>query len=107
MTAAAEPVVDQESQEAHQIGPREYWLIAIFLGVITGLEVGATYVDSIKGGWLIALLLVLAAVKFFTVVGWYMHLKYEAFTVNGLFYFGLIGAITLFIVVLLTFRALF
>ncbi len=107
MTAAAEPVVDQESQEAHQIGPREYWLIAIFLGVITGFEVGATYVDSIKGGWLIALLLVLAAVKFFTVVGWYMHLKYEAFTVNGLFYFGLIGAITLFIVVLLTFRALF
>jgi len=107
VTAAAEPVVDQESQEAHQIGPREYWLIAIFLGVITGFEVGATYVDSIKGGWLIALLLVLAAVKFFTVVGWYMHLKYEAFTVNGLFYFGLIGAITLFIVVLLTFRALF
>ena len=107
MTAAAEPVVDQESQEAHQIGPREYWLIAIFLGVITGFEVGATYVDSIKGGWLIALLLVLAAVKFFTVVGWYMHLKYEAFAVNGLFYFGLIGAITLFIVLLLTFRALF
>ncbi len=107
MTAAAEPVVDQEPQEAHQIGPREYWLIAIFLGVVTGLEVGATYVDSIKGGWLIALLLVLAAVKFFTVVGWYMHLKYEAFAVNGLFYFGLIGAITLFIVLLLTFRALF
>jgi len=104
---AAEPIADQEPQDAHHIGPKEYWLIALFLGVVTGIEVGITYIDSIKGGWLIALLLILAAVKFFTVVGWYMHLKYEAFALNGLFYFGLIGAITLFIVLLLTFRALF
>ena len=107
MISAPEPIADQESQQVHHIGPKEYWLIAIFLGVVTGFEVGITYIDSIEGGWLIGLLLVLAAVKFFTVVGWYMHLKYEAFTLNGLFYFGLIGAITLFIAMLLTFRALF
>ena len=100
-------MVDEQPPQAHQIGPKQYWLIAIFLGVVTGIEVGLTYIDALKGGWLIALLLVLAAMKFFTVVGWYMHLKYEAFALNGLFYFGLIGAITLFIILLLTFRALF
>ena len=107
MTTAAETIVDEEGPETSHLGPKQYWLIAVFLGVVTGIEVGATYIDGLKGGWLIALLLVLAAVKFFTVVGWYMHLRYEAFALTGLFYFGLIGAITLFIVVLLSFRALF
>ena len=107
MTAATETVVDEEGHEEAHLGPKQYWLIALFLGVVTAVEVGVTYIDGIKGGWLIALLLVLAAVKFFTVVGWYMHLKYEAFTLTGLFYFGLVGAIILFIVVLLSFRALF
>lgn len=107
MTTAVEPTVDEEPQEASHIGPKQYWLIAIFLGVVTGIEVGVTYIDALKGGWLIALLLVLAAIKFFTVVGWYMHLKYEAFTLSAVFYFGLIGAILLFIALLLSFRALF
>lgn len=105
--AAAETVVEEEAHEASHIGPKQYWLIAIFLGVVTAIEVGVTYIDGLKGAWLIALLLVLAAMKFFTVVGWYMHLKYEALTLTGLFYFGLVGAIILFIVMLLSFRALF
>ncbi len=107
MTTTTEQIGEEKSQEAHHIGPKQYWLIAAFLGVVTGIEVGVVYIESLKGAWLIAILLVLAALKFFTVVGWYMHLKYEEFTLSGLFYFGLIGAIALFIVVLLTFRALF
>lgn len=107
MTAATEQIADEGPEETHHIGPKQYWLIALFLGVVTGIEVGVVYIESLKGAWLIAILLVLAALKFFTVVGWYMHLKYEEFTLSGLFYFGLIGAITLFIVMLLSFRALF
>ncbi len=107
MSTAVEPITETEQEEAHHIGPKQYWLIALFLGVVTGIEVGVVYIESLKGAWLIAILLVLAALKFFTVVGWYMHLKYEEFTLSGLFYFGLVGAILLFIVMLLTFRALF
>jgi cytochrome c oxidase subunit 4 len=84
--------------------PKEYIRIAIVLGVITAAEVGIYYLD-ISRGLLIPLLFLLAAIKFTLVVLWFMHLRFDSRTYARFFVLGLAGAVTLFTVVLLTFRA--
>jgi heme/copper-type cytochrome/quinol oxidase subunit 4 len=106
VASIAEEIHDEEVHEPH-LEQRNYWLIALFLGIVTALEVAITYIDALAGPLLVIGLIVLGIVKFATVVGWFMHLRYEPFTMNFMFIFGLLGAITLFIVVLLSFRALF
>ena len=85
--------------------PAMYWGIALFLGVITAIEIAVPSIsalDPIK----VPLLWALAAVKFFTVVGFFMHLRYEKKLYKTLFLFGVFGVFPLFIVVLLTMNAL-
>ncbi len=85
--------------------PKVYWAIALILAVITAVEVAIPQfeaLDPIK----VPSLLLLGAAKFLIVVGFFMHLKFEGFLFRSLFFVGAIGAIPLFIVVLLTFRAL-
>jgi cytochrome c oxidase subunit 4 len=84
--------------------PKEYVRIAIILAVITGAEVGVYYLD-IARGLLIPLLFAFAALKFALVVLWFMHLRFDSRTYARFFMLGLAGAVTLYIVVLLTFRA--
>jgi cytochrome c oxidase subunit 4 len=82
-----------------------YWLIALLLAGVTAIEVAVPYMsalDPIK----VPLLWGLAAVKFFTVVGFFMHLRYEKKLYRTLFLFGVIGVFPLFVVVLLTMHAL-
>lgn len=84
---------------------KTYWLIALFLGVVTVLEVTIPYtdvLDPVSG----VLLIALGAVKFFTVVGVFMHLRYDLTGYRIYFLFGLIGALIVFAVVLATFQAL-
>lgn len=108
MSVTAETTTSDETEaQADPLGPRAYWLIALFLGVVTAIEVAITYIPGFDGAALVASLLILGIVKFLTVVAFFMHLKYEPFTMNFMFYFGLIGALALFIAVLLAFRALF
>ena len=45
-----------------------------------------------------------AALKFVLVVLWYMHLRFDSRTYARLFIIGFAGAVTLYLVVLLTFR---
>src|SRR6478609_3230631 len=55
--------------------PRQYVLIAVVLVVITGFEVATSYLEGdVNSTLLIVLLGVMAAVKFFLVVAWFMHL---------------------------------
>ena len=84
--------------------PKEYVRIAIILAVVTAAEVGIYY-TKISRGILIPLLFAFAAIKFTLVVLWFMHLRFDSRTYARFFLLGLAGAITLFIVVLLTFRA--
>ncbi|MGH2577266.1 MAG: cytochrome C oxidase subunit IV family protein [Actinomycetota bacterium] len=84
--------------------PKEYVRIAVVLAVVTGMEVGIWYAE-ISRGLLILALLVLAAIKFVLVVLWYMHLRFDSRTYARFFMIGLAGAVTLYLVVLLTFRA--
>lgn len=84
--------------------PKEYVRIAVVLGVITALEVAIYYLD-LPRGILIPLLFLFSGIKFALVVLWYMHLKFDSRTYARFFVIGFAGAVTLYLVVLLTFRA--
>ena len=85
--------------------PRDYWLIALILAVITGAEVAVTYIDALDRV-VAPLLILMSAAKFVIVVGYFMHLKYERKLYRNLFLIGIIAAPVLFGGVLLTFGIL-
>ena len=85
--------------------PRDYVLIAVILFAITAAEVGVTYVDALDSARA-PLLLTMSAVKFFLVVGWYMHLRFDSKAYRYLFMIGLILTPVLFGAVLFTFGLL-
>ncbi len=86
--------------------PKQYWLIALILAIVTAIEIGVAYVDALDGAPVVTALLVLGAIKFGMVVALFMHLKFDKPLYKAFFLIGLVGAIGMFIVVLLTFRAL-
>jgi len=93
-----------ETGSAHP-SPRDYWLIAFLLAVITGAEVTVTYVDALDVV-VAPLLITMSAAKFAIVVGYFMHLKYEQRIYRNLFLVGMIAAPILFGTVLFTFGVL-
>lgn len=88
--------------------PKQYVRIAILLAVLTAIEVAMFYINESLhlGGLNVAVLLVLAALKFLIVVGWYMHLRFEKSTLSRFFTFGFVLACTLYAIVLATFGLL-
>lgn len=94
-----------EAHEAHHHPqPRDYIRIAIFLAVLTGFEVALFYieegVDSIGQSITAPLLLILSAIKFVVVVGWFMHLKYEKPFLARFFSIGAVLALALYSITL-------
>jgi cytochrome c oxidase subunit 4 len=87
----------------HHPTPRQYVQIAVLLAVLTGIEVGLFYTESIFGNLVVPALLVLAALKFGLVVGYYMHLKYEKRFLTRLFGGGFVLALMVYAVVLVAF----
>ncbi len=86
--------------------PRQYVLIAVVLVVITGFEVAVSYLEGdVNSNLIIAALGVMAAVKFFLVVAWYMHLRTDSKIFRRFFLLGLIAAPILYTIVLLMFHA--
>ena len=82
--------------------PRTYVNVAIILSIITIIEVAIVIVE-VPSVILISSLLALSAVKFAFVVGWFMHLKFDAKLYQALF----LGGLFLAIAVLLALVALF
>ena len=85
--------------------PRDYWLIAFILAVITAAEVAVAYWTAIER-FIAPILLIMSALKFVIVVAYFMHLKYEAKIYRNLFVIGIISAPLLFGAVLFTFGVL-
>jgi cytochrome c oxidase subunit 4 len=78
-----------------------YVLIALGLAVLTAIEVGIYYLKS--GYTTIVVLLILMALKFGVVVGYFMHLRFDSPLLRRLFVGGLITAVTVYSVTLLMF----
>ncbi len=95
------------AQTAHRAHPTPamYWGIALFLGVVTAVEVAVPYISALDPVR-VPLLIILAIIKFGTVVAFFMHLRYDKKLYRTLFLFGVIGVVPLFLVVLLTMHAL-
>jgi cytochrome c oxidase subunit IV len=83
--------------------PKEYIRIAVILAVITAAEVVVYYLEGVQE-FLVPILFAFSALKFALVVLWFMHLKFDSKTYARFFLMGLAGALTLFVIVLLTFQ---
>jgi cytochrome c oxidase subunit IV len=59
------------------VGWKQYAMVGLVLAIITGMEVAAVEMDFVPAGVVIPLLLALTAAKFFLVVLFFMHLKYD------------------------------
>jgi caa(3)-type oxidase subunit IV len=86
----------------HETSDLRYVQIAIFLAVLTGLEVTLTYVHI--GKLFLPVLLMLMIIKFLTVVLEFMHLRSDDKMFNMLFWSGLILAIGVYCGALATFK---
>ena len=63
-----------------------YWKVAVILTLITVFEVWVYYIPSIVASRaFVPMLLIMSAVKFFIVVAFYMHLKYDHRLFRALF----------------------
>ena len=87
---------------------KDYVRIAIFLAVLTAIEVGLFYVDEAvdMGGWDGPLLIGLSTIKFVAVVGWFMHLRYEDSFLSRFFSAGFVLAMILYGIVLAVFGSI-
>ena len=81
---------------------RVYVVVALWLALITGMEIAISYIkmpDPAK----IAALLVLSVIKFAAVVGYFMHLKFDNPALRKPFITGIILAGAVYTIVLLAF----
>src|SRR4051794_7275450 len=92
------PVHQDAAAHAHP-SPKEYIRIGVILGVLTAIEITASY--TIDGALLIVTLIGLAAIKFTIVVMWFMHLKFDDRRYARFFVMGVALAATLYLVVLM------
>lgn len=104
----AAPTGTERDTSAHAAGeqphvhghptPRDYVNIALLLGALTAIEV-ATFYFELPAWALWTFLTLLAVAKFVTVVGYYMHLKFDNRMFRRVFTFGMVLAVTVFLLV--------
>ena len=87
---------------AHGATDFQYVIIAAILAGITALEVLVSYVDI--GPLFLPVLLILMAIKFVTVVSFFMHLKFDNKLFSWFFYSGLFLAIGVYVAALACFH---
>ena len=84
-----------------------YWKVATILPLITVVEVWIYYVPAITASRaFVPALLIMSAVKFFTVVAFYMHLRYDHKLFRVLFTGPLIIAMTTIVALMFLFGKL-
>ena len=108
-TATTTPTEEHFRNEAHGEGHEEhpsdlkYVKIAVFLAVVTALEVG-TYFFELSTGQLLLILFPMMFIKFGTVILYFMHLKFDNPLFKRVFLFGLFLAVIVFCIMLTTFN---
>jgi len=102
-TVAPEDQAVEAALEERRAHPPDsvYVLIALGLAALTAIEVGIYYLKSDYAT--IVVLLMLMALKFAVVVGYFMHLRFDSPLVRRLFVGGLITAVTVYSITLLMF----
>jgi cytochrome c oxidase subunit IV len=80
-----------------------YIRVAVVLGILTAIEIGALYVPGLPNHLLVTLLLVFSVVKFALVVAFFMHLRYDNKLLTVLF----VGPLFIAMFIILALMALF
>jgi cytochrome c oxidase subunit IV len=84
--AAQDLATGHDPAHAHHPTAKTYFIVGTFLTIITILEVWAYYIPSfVASKAFVPSLLIMSAVKFATVVLFYMHLKYDHKVFRALF----------------------
>ena len=86
------------ASEAHP-SDRTYVLIAVVLAILTAVEVAVFYVEALAP-LLVPILMVLMAAKFWLVIRFFMHLKYDSKILSGVFGWGLLVAFLILLALL-------
>jgi cytochrome c oxidase subunit 4 len=89
------PTHDQGPHAKHHPSDLDYVKIAFGLAVITALEVIWSY-QNVHGAELVVPLLVMMAIKFFTVASRFMHLHFDDKLLSRVFFAGIILACFVF-----------
>ncbi len=106
-TTAVHSEVDHDQHphdEHHGLTDLGYIKVAAALAIITGIEVAISYMVDDLGVLFLPLLLGLMVIKFFSVVLYFMHLKFDNKLFTLLFYMGLFLAVGVYIIALFTFK---
>jgi cytochrome c oxidase subunit 4 len=106
MTAATETQTEHDHSHddhaQHGMSNAGYIRIALILAAMTALEVATYYVDF--GAFFMPVLIILMVVKFFIVVSYFMHLKFDNKLFSFCFYAGLFLAVMVYVIALATFK---
>jgi cytochrome c oxidase subunit 4 len=94
---------DTDTHHDHHPTPQQYVQVAVILAVLTAMEISASFIDI--GPAFLPTLLILMAIKFVMVAGWFMHLRFDTRVFTRFMGGGLVLAASLYVVVLLTFSA--
>jgi cytochrome c oxidase subunit 4 len=110
-TTTAIADTDHEGHDhSHGLDDKGYVKIALWLAVITGAEVAWSYfpfwedASGLVSFAEIAGLLIMMAVKFVVVAGFFMHLRFDNKLLTRLFYAGLFLAVIVYMIALSTFE---
>lgn len=82
----------------------QFVYLAIALAIVTAIEVALSYMVDDLGPVFLPLLLFLMLIKFFSVVFYFMHLKFDNRWFSILFYMGLFLAVGVYVAALMTFK---
>ncbi len=98
MATYIEPTHATLEEPEHHEHPTEakYIQIAIILTIITVVEVAIYYLESMES-ILVPTLIVLSTIKFITVVGYFMHLKFDDKRLAWIFAGGMALALAIYI----------
>lgn len=95
-------VAEVDTHEHAHPGPAAYVKVALILAFVTALEVGAYYISGLSPHVLSAILLVMMVVKFALVGLWFMHLRFDSILFRRLFVTGIILAIIVYTIAMVT-----
>jgi cytochrome c oxidase subunit 4 len=107
MSEATHSAVDTHGHGAadHHPGVGIYVIVAVFLSLLTVMEITVFYVPALKTV-LVPVLLILAAAKFALIAMFFMHLKYDNWMLSGIFAFPLFIAAFMLVSLILLFSYL-
>jgi cytochrome c oxidase subunit IV len=91
---------DHEAHQHSHPSDRSYIIVALILAVITAAEVGTYFLEDASTTLLVILLFPMMIAKFAIVCGWFMHLRYDNPIFKRVFVFGLLLAVTVYLITL-------